>query len=84
MIGQYDQIQNITGEFNSALNVHQTSTVDATGAFSGTRSPNVDGAANNASLCARTTINFDASRIVRAGTETRPVNITVKIWKRTA
>ena len=25
---------------------------------------------------------FDASRVVRAGTETRSVNLTYKIWKR--
>jgi hypothetical protein len=79
LIGQYDQIQNITGH------IHSTQGYGIFGSTSGAFYVNGgeqvglgggDYGCNNA--------YFDASRVVRAGTETRSTNFSIKIWKRIA
>lgn len=75
---QADQLQNITGTFSGSTNATRFNPAAFAGAFQGTGLANADSgsaaATNQASQ-----VSFDASRIARAGTETRSANETV-IW----
>ena len=78
--GQYDQIQNIVGNIGCIFAEGLKDGpfyVTATGiSCSGMIFGHADGYGQQA--------RFDASRVVRTGTETRVTNLTYKIWVRTA
>jgi hypothetical protein len=79
-VGQYDQIQNIAGNIGCIFAEGAKDGpfyVTATGiSCSGMIFGHADGYGQQA--------RFDASRVVRTGTETRVTNLTYKIWVRTA
>lgn len=65
-----DQLQNITGGFNSALNYpRDRGVLNATGAFSGTATI-TDGNSSENDLTTKTTISFNAANVARTGTTT--------------
>ena len=75
---QPDAIQNITASIKSYIHFDF-----ADGAFqsvtgSGNNTANVYNPATDSGL------NFDASRVVRTSDEDRPLNASIKIWKRIA
>ena len=75
-------MQNISGIFKSVL-TDPTSGFSATGPFYDGGKPRVRGwvgqDADEVMI-----LGFDASRQVRTATETRPVNKTIRIWRRIA
>ena len=78
LIGQYDQIQNITGYIHATQGYGIFG--NGVGAFyvSGSAPVGLGGGDWGAYDA-----HFDASRVARTGTETHPTNLTMKIWKRT-
>nr|CBX20806.1 putative tail fibre gene [Pseudomonas phage phi-2] len=75
---QADQLQNITGTFAGATNASRFNPTAFAGAFQGTGPATADsGKAAVTNQAGQVT--FDASRIARAGSETRSANSTV-IW----
>jgi hypothetical protein len=79
---QSDAMQNIYGIFKSVL-TDPTSGFSATGPFYNGGTPRARGWSGESSDEVRI-LGFDASRQVRTATETRPVNKTIRIWRRTA
>ena len=83
MIGQYDQIQNVEGTFYAQLPsgfgmpTPNSFHIDTTGYPTKTANASMG---EYAELGAQ--YSFNASRVARAGTETRSVNFTFKVWKR--
>ena len=76
---QSDQLQNITGQIG--VYGAETAGSSASGAFTMSGEMPYGGDHSKAS---GPVFSFDASRVARAGAETRPVNFTIKIWKRIA
>ena len=78
-----DAMQKITG----SINTYPISSLSpsGTGAFT-TGSASVAGNIYSAGggIAYKYTTLFDASNVARTGTETRPINFTVRIWKRIA
>lgn len=80
---QMDQIQNITGTLiGTAYPGNSGYGNDWTGAFERKNQYWSSSNANNVKTVVMYNADFDASRVVRAGAETRPINFTVKVWKR--
>lgn len=74
LIGQYDCLQNITARILTTSAYRYES-----GAFSTWQG---EWWANVNAQGPTYWLDFDASRVARTGTETRPTNLTIKIWKR--
>lgn len=80
---QEDQMQNITGSLRATPTYGLISPSSATGAFyagetlTGNLAGQTGGADNDSAN--RRVANFDASRVARTGTETRPLNVT-GVW----
>ncbi|SED12265.1 Phage Tail Collar Domain [Pseudomonas saponiphila] len=72
---QLDALQNITGTISAADSTGLAQAL--TGVFSGSSASVTKG--NVVAANAYTTVNFDASRVVRTATETRPRNLVV-MW----
>lgn len=68
---QLDALQNITGSLSAADSTGMAQS--ASGAYAGTLGPVSKGSTAAPNAC--TTITFDASRVVRTSTETRPTNV---------
>lgn len=79
---QGDAIRNITGSL-TGIGSHDEYGIISSGAFTHViQNPNTGG--GTASYTAVNSISFDASRVVPTAAENRPVNQTVRIWKRIA
>lgn len=84
LIAQKDQIQNITGTLiGTAYPGNSGYGDDWTGAFERKDQYWSSSNANSVKPVVMYNADFDASRVVRAGAETRAINFTVKVWKRT-
>lgn len=77
IIGQYDCIQNITGEFTACT--HDTVSPIATGAFKSLGGSYRPGGSAGGGMWG---LSFDASRVVRTGNESRSLNFTKLLWRR--
>ena len=82
---QNDQLQNITGQFLIRSLYADTALVQgASGVFADEGSVgNYDGCKYGGNFPQKR-ITFDASRVARTGGETRPVNFTIRVWRRIA
>ena len=76
---QSDQLQNITGQLNE---VYGGGYINVSGAFYDTGES--AGLGGGSSGWNPRKIGFDASRVARTGAETRPVNFTIRVWRRIA
>ncbi len=77
-----DAMQKITGSFKNA-NPCQNAEVTGDGAFAYGNFKFAVGATGMAAVL-NTGCTFDSSRVARTAVETRPINFTVRIWKRIA
>lgn len=79
LIMQSDQLQNITGQLNE---VYGGGYINVSGAFYDTGESAGQGGGSSGWNPRK--IGFDASRVARTGAETRPVNFTIRVWRRIA
>lgn len=85
LTAQKDQIQNITGTLiGTAYPDHSGYGNDWTGVFKRRGTYWSSSNANNVKAVVMYNADFDASRVARTGEETRPVNFTIRVWRRIA
>lgn len=76
---QRDQLQNITGQ----IGVYGAETPGSTASGAFYKSSGMPYGGDH-SKTDGPVFTFDASRVARTGEETRPVNFTIRVWRRIA